>query len=159
MTYCCSSEKSDIHRSDAKDYQHCPLRSRCFSRNAKYRIILIGPGYESLLRARRIHLRDDRRRKTLYTRHRWRVEGVHGEAKTQHGLRRAARRGLWNVAIQAYLTAVVMNLKRLAAVLLCFLRFTGRHFAAKRLLGRHSDPGKEKIRKQRKFYGNRRHEK
>ena len=34
-----------------------------------------------------------------------------------------------------------------------------RHFAAKRLLGRHSDPGKEKIRKQRKFYGNRRHEK
>jgi len=158
LTYCCSSEKSDIHRSDAKDYQHCPLRSRCFSRNAKYRIILIGPGYESLLRARRIHLRDDRRRKTLYTRHRWRVEGVHGEAKTQHGLRRAARRGLWNVAIQAYLTAVVMNLKRLAAVLLCFLRFTGRHFAAKRLLGRHSDPGKEKIRKQRKFYGNRRHE-
>ncbi len=39
---------------------------------------------------------------------------MHGEAKTQHGLRRAVRRGLVNVAIQAYLTAAVINLKRLA---------------------------------------------
>jgi len=42
------------------------------------------------------------------------VEGIHGEAKTQHGLRRAVRRGLSNVAIQVYLTAAVINLKRLA---------------------------------------------
>ena len=39
------------------------------------------------------------------------------EAKTQHGLRRAVRRGLSNIAIQAYLTAVVINLKRLVAFL------------------------------------------
>ena len=39
---------------------------------------------------------------------------MHGEAKTQHGLRRAVRRGLDNVSIQAYLTAAVINLKRLA---------------------------------------------
>ncbi len=147
LTSCSSSEKGEIYRSDAKNCQRCPLRSRCFSKNARYRIIQIVPGYEALLRARRIHLRDDKRRKALYTRHRWRVEGVHGEAKTQHGLRRAARRGLWNVAIQAYLTAVVMNLKRLAAVLLCFLRFAGRHFVAKRMLGKRSYPEKEKIRK------------
>ena len=38
---------------------------------------------------------------------------MHGEAKTQHGLRRAVCRGLSNVAIQAYLTAEVINLKRL----------------------------------------------
>jgi len=43
----------------------------------------------------------------------YRVEGAHGEAKTQHGLRRAVRRNLWNVQIQDYLTAVVMNLKKL----------------------------------------------
>ena len=56
--------------------------------------------------------------------HRNRVEGAHGEAKTQHGLRRAARRGLWNVAIQVYLTAAVMNLKRLAmAAFSCSIRF------------------------------------
>jgi len=46
---------------------------------------------------------------------------VHAEAKTRHGLRRAARRGLANVAIQVYLTAAVINLKRLAAFLLLFL--------------------------------------
>jgi len=33
---------------------------------------------------------------------------------SQHGLRRAVRRGLENVAIQVYLTAAVINLKRLA---------------------------------------------
>jgi hypothetical protein len=67
------------------------------------------------LRARRRKLRgwDDHIRR-LYDRHRYLVEGIHGEAKTQHGLRRAVRRGLENVAIQVYLTAVVINLKRLA---------------------------------------------
>jgi len=49
---------------------------------------------------------------------------MHGEAKTQHGLRRAVRRGLSNVVIQAYLTAAVINLKRLAAsVGLLFAQF------------------------------------
>ncbi len=57
----------------------------------------------------------DKEIKRCYNRHRNRVEGAHGEAKTQHGLRRAVRRGLDNVAIQVYLTAAVMNLKRLAA--------------------------------------------
>jgi hypothetical protein len=33
-------------------------------------------------------------------------------AKTQHGFRRAVRRGLANVSIQVYLTAAIMNLKR-----------------------------------------------
>jgi DDE family transposase len=42
------------------------------------------------------------------------VEGFHGEAKTWHGLARAARRGLANMQIQAYLTAAAINLKRLA---------------------------------------------
>jgi hypothetical protein len=42
------------------------------------------------------------------------------EAKTQHGLRRADRLGLANVAIQAYLTAAVINLKRLATFVWLF---------------------------------------
>ena len=53
----------------------------------------------------------------LYRRHRWRAEGIFAEAKVQHGLLRAVRRGRWNVAIQAYLTATAINLKRLAASL------------------------------------------
>jgi transposase len=54
------------------------------------------------------------RDRELYIRHPWQIEGTHGRAKTQHGLRRAVRRGLDNVSIQAYLTAAAMNLKRLA---------------------------------------------
>jgi IS5 family transposase len=75
-------------------------------------------GYEALLRARRRRLRWSDAERVKYQRHRWRAEGIHGESKTQHGLRRAVRRRLWNVAIQSYLTAAVMNLKRLAALLL-----------------------------------------
>ena len=82
--------------------------------NVKSRSILISNGYEALLRARRRHRNQDEKFRETYSRHRWKVDGMHGEAKTQHGLRRAVRRGLANVAIQAYLTAAVINLKRLA---------------------------------------------
>ena len=44
--------------------------------------------------------------------------GEQPEAKARHGLGRAMRRGLWNVAIQVYLTAAAINLKRLAAIFL-----------------------------------------
>jgi IS5 family transposase len=78
---------------------------------------VIGHDYPALLRARRRrdHWSDEDQR--LYQRHRWRVEGVHGESKCWHGLHRAVRRGLNNMKIQAYLTAAAINLKRLAALL------------------------------------------
>jgi hypothetical protein len=88
---------------------------------AKVRSVLIVDGYDALLRARRKRRRWDEETYSKYVRHRWRVEGTHGTAKTQHGLRRAARRGLANVRIQSYLTAAAMNLKRLAALLLSLL--------------------------------------
>jgi transposase len=104
-----------VYRARAADCRVCPLQARCIARSANARVIVIGDGYEALLRARRKRRRWSSFEHGLYARHRWRAEGVHGEAKTRHGLRRAARRGLWNVAIQAYLTAAVMNWKRLAA--------------------------------------------
>jgi len=109
-----------VYRARAADCRACALRRRCFSECAAARSVLIVEGYPALLRARRRRRRWSERDVEAYRRHRWRVEGAHGEAKTQHGLRRAARRGLSNVAIQAYLTAAVMNLKRLAALLLRF---------------------------------------
>jgi transposase len=112
--------KGWVYRAAVKDCRGCPLRSDCISSTAKVRIILITDGYESLLRARRRWQKRDENIRDKYTRHKWRVEGIHGEAKTQHGLRRAVRRGLANVSIQVYLTAMVMNLKRLAAFLLLF---------------------------------------
>jgi IS5 family transposase len=110
------------YRSSVKDCGKCPLRARCLPAKQTARKLVIVDGYPALLRARRKRLRWDDRLYEMYVRHRWRVEGVHGVAKTQHGLRRAVRRGLSNVRIQSYLTAAVMNLKRLAA-LLCLLLF------------------------------------
>jgi len=105
------------YRAAASDCAGCPLRARCVPPSATSRTVLIVQGYEALLRARRRWSRGEEHSRKLYSRHRWRVEGVHGEAKTQHGLRRAVRWGRANVAIQAYLTATAMNLKRLAAAL------------------------------------------
>ncbi len=102
-----------IYRSSAKDCRSCPLRTRCLGDHAKSRTIMISNGYEAMLRARRRRRKPDKKFIEIYSRHRWKVEGMHGEAKVQHGLRRAVRRGLANVAIQAYLTAAVINLKRL----------------------------------------------
>ena len=116
----CQTDKGWIYKATVKDCADCLLRKRCVSSTAKSRTVLICPGYESLLRARRRHRMRDDDFVNAYRRHRWRVEGIHGEAKTQHGLRRAVRRGLANVSIQVYLTAAVMNLKRLAAFLCLF---------------------------------------
>ncbi len=118
------NKKGWIYRARCEDCRNCHLRNRCISHDASARRVLISHGYESLLRARRRHRMPDEKFVSIYKRHRWLVEGMHGEAKTQHGLRRAVRRGLSNVAIQAYLTATVINLKRLAAALdLFFTRF------------------------------------
>lgn len=102
----------------ACDCKACPLRTRCFSESAHARTVVLADGYEARLRALRRKERGwDEETRAWYDRHRWRAEGAHGEAKTQHGLARAVRRGKDNVAIQVYLTAAVMNLARLARAL------------------------------------------
>ena len=104
-----------IYRARPGDCRACPHREQCLAPSMTVRTVLIVDGYEALLRARRKKGRWSAEGKRLYRRHRWWVEGAHGTAKTQHGLRRAVRRGLANVAIQVYLTAAAMNLKKLAA--------------------------------------------
>jgi transposase len=121
-----------IYRASARDCRDCPWRRRCLPPSAAVRTVCIVDGYEALLRARRNKPRWDDETRRWYGRHRWQVEGVHGEAKTQHGLRRAVRRGLTNVAIQVYLTAAVMNLKRLAVLLSGFLWSQNRMFCLQR---------------------------
>ncbi|NLE43475.1 MAG: hypothetical protein GX620_02035 [Chloroflexi bacterium] len=46
---------------------------------------------------------------------RYKIERKYGEARVQHGLRRSRDFGWLRYAIQAYLTAIVPNLKRLAS--------------------------------------------
>ena len=51
----------------------------------------------------------------------WKSEGLFAEAKQYHGLSRAKYRGRAKVQIQAYLCAIVQNLKRLIFPLYCWL--------------------------------------
>jgi len=125
LTRSCQGRKGWTYRARSKDCNNCLLRSRCVSQTASARTIRINHGFETLLRARRRKRAPDEKFVELYKRHRWRTEGMHGESKCQHGLRRAARRGLANVAIQAYLTAAVINLKRLAVF---YLHFWGKFY-------------------------------
>ncbi len=113
LTRSTENEQGCVYRAKAKDCRNCRLKERCLNKSATARTIMISNGYEAMLRARRRRRKPDKKFTETYIRHRWKIEGMHGEAKTQHGLRRAVRRGLTNVAIQAYLTAAVINLKRL----------------------------------------------
>ena len=107
--------------SKARDCKGCDLAAICLSPSRATKALVIVHDYPALLRARRRRERWGEEEDRLYQRHRWRSEGYHGEAKTWHGLARAARRGLANMKIQAYLTAAAINLKRLAAALLAII--------------------------------------
>jgi IS5 family transposase len=110
-----------VYRARPHDCRSCPLRTACVSPGMERRAILLHKDHPALLRARRKRLRWGAREHRLYAQHRDRVEGIHGEAKTGHGLARAVRRGLANMQIQAYFTAAVINLKRLAAALISLI--------------------------------------
>jgi hypothetical protein len=83
--------------------------------------VIVSDDHPALVRARRRKERWSDEDTRLYQRHRWRSEGFHGEAKCWHGLARAIRRGLQNMRVQAFLTAMAVNLKRLAVALALFL--------------------------------------
>jgi len=114
LTPSTESKLGVTYRAKTKDCRKCRLRAKCFTYTSTSRTVTIVPGYDALLRARRRHKEPDKKFKRIYSRHQWKIEGMHGEAKTQHGLSRAVRCGLANMSIQAYLTAAVINLKRLA---------------------------------------------
>jgi transposase len=112
------------YRADRRDCARCPLKAKCQPQGNPSRRVHIMTNHAAILRARRKRLAWGKDDHAIYTRHRWRVEGTHGTAKTLHGLARAIRRGLENMKIQALLTAIAMNLKKLAAgamLLLCLI--------------------------------------
>jgi IS5 family transposase len=103
--------------SRARDCKGCDLRALCLSGGRVNKAVVVGDDYSALLRARRRRDQWTETDRDLYRRHRWKVEGVHGEAKSWHGLARAVRRGLRNMRIQAYMAAAAINLKRLATAM------------------------------------------
>jgi len=108
------TETGWFFKSRTQDCRECSLRKRCLSPTVARRAVHLGTGYQSLVRARRRKGKWSKSWWDLYKRHRWQVEGIHGEAKVQHGLNRAVRRQRWNAGIQSFLTAIAINLKRLS---------------------------------------------
>lgn len=110
------------YRADRRDCARCPLRAQCLPKAGPSRRVHIVTNHAAILRARRKRAAWGEDEYAIYTRHRWRVEGAHGTAKTLHGLARAVRMGLENMRIQALLTATAMNLKKLAAAVMLLFR-------------------------------------
>jgi len=118
------------YRADRRDCARCRLRAQCLPKSGPSRRVHIVTNHAAILRARRKRAAWGEDEYAIYTRHRWRVEGAHGTAKTLHGLARAVRMGLENMRIQALLTATAMNLKKLgAAIMLLFRLITTRNAA------------------------------
>ncbi|MCL6444543.1 MAG: transposase, partial [Alicyclobacillus sp.] len=87
------------------DCQNCPLKTTCLGKKeTRKRVYLSDRVRESLRHHRSL-------RKAL--RDRKAIERTFGEVKQWHGLGRARYRGKRRVAIQAYLTFLVVNVKRI----------------------------------------------
>ncbi|MBL4557890.1 MAG: transposase [Rhodobacteraceae bacterium] len=109
-----STKSGKWYRADRRDCARCPLKAQCLPQGVPSRRVHIVANHATILRARRNRTAWGDEEHAIYSRHRWRVEGTHGTAKTLHGLNRAIRRGLENTKIQALLTAIAMNLKKSA---------------------------------------------
>lgn len=90
----------------------CPLKDHC----TKYsrRQLKVSSHHAALIRLRADSKTE--RFKHLYQSRAPVIEGIFGEAKEWHGLRRAWRRGLRKMLVQSLLIATVINCKRLMAV-------------------------------------------
>ena len=87
----------------------CPVQRQCTNAGEGRRTISISPTHQQLLDADAYNFtpafKADMKLRPV-------IEGTHSEMKRYHGLRRARYRGLRKVALQCYLTAAVINLKR-----------------------------------------------
>ncbi len=97
-----------------KKCKNCPLRDECRVGKSKchtYSITHVDAAHKARLEFENSEKFAEKQR----IRHR--IEEKHGEMKTVHGLRRADSVGLVAMRLQAYLTAVVVNMKRIVAVM------------------------------------------
>lgn len=93
----------------------CVVQAECTNAGEGRRTIGISPVHQDLLDAEAYNqteaFKADMKLRPV-------IEGTHSEMKRYHGLRRARYRGLQKVALQCYLTAAVVNLKRWVKCLL-----------------------------------------
>ena len=98
----------------AKLCKKCPLRDQCKVGKSKTHTYNITQP-DAVHQARLDFERSEAFKKKLEIRHR--IEEKNGEMKTAHGFHRADSVGLIAMRLQAYLTAVVVNMKRIIAII------------------------------------------
>ena len=102
---------------DCQHSQHCSARTK---KQSRQRIVMRNRN-QDLFEEVQTRMRDPTFRLRMSERM-WKMEGLFAEAKENHGLARARYRGRSKVQIQSYLSAMVLNLKRLVFLFLLLLR-------------------------------------
>ena len=101
-----------------KDCGNCELKKKCTVQES--RTIAISEHYELLKRAREYNKTDDFKEDMKQRAH---IEPKQGEMKRYHGLQRAKYWGLPKMNIQATISAIVVNVKRLVTMNSCGYRW------------------------------------
>jgi transposase len=104
--------------------RHCGLRNSCLPAGHKKRARFVyrSPHQDEIDKVKKRQQTTHFKKKLAERR--WKIEGLFGEAKQNHCLRRAKYRGVHKVQIQSYMIAIAQNLKRLLGRFLDpFLRF------------------------------------
>lgn len=104
-------EQGELYYFSASDCQACPVRTRCVKQNEGRARVYLSDDHKM-----RMKVDPEAKREALRVRQA--IERKFGEAKKWHGLARARYRTRARVAVQALLVFIVMNLKRMAKLLL-----------------------------------------
>jgi len=109
-----------VYRSRKRDCKICPYLYKCTTSKSTYRTFEVSDYYGVIKRAELIN-KTERYKEAAKIR-KLCTEPKFAEAKCYHGLRRFRYRGLARVTIQAILTAICINVKRLARVVMARLK-------------------------------------
>lgn len=96
--------------------RNCPIKSSCLPDCQKFRARFVYRGvHQDEVEAvrRRQNTTAFRKRQTE---RKWKIEGLFGEAKQNHSMRRTRYRGLSKVQIQFYMIAIALNCKRVIKI-------------------------------------------
>ena len=105
-----TKKKIVIYRGKQEECLSCALRNKCTGKTASARH-LARPYADVRMKAE--EFRKSEKGRKIFAARKTVIEGLFGEAKRCHGLRRAKQRGVEKVEIQALMTATALNIKRL----------------------------------------------
>jgi transposase len=105
-------DRKAFYSCEAQLCQACPLRAACVSSDSPQAVRQVTRFDTPYAERAQAACRSEVGKRLLKKRQTC-MEGLFGQAKTWHGLKRARWRGLWKMQIQSLLTAMVLNVKKL----------------------------------------------